>query len=85
MLVIFYGSVQNHSGCRQLEIDHVDSIEMLIDKLGEDIGEHFKEYLLGEDTCFFLVNSKSIVGTGGLKTLLSQGDKIEILPVVEAG
>ena len=83
--VLFYESVQNHSGCVVLEIEPVETLKDCIEQLGEKLGSHFKEYLLGEDTCFFLVNGKSIVRTGGWNTPLGTHDKIEILPIVEAG
>ena len=83
--VFFYASVQDHSGCEELEIEEVETLADCIDKLEEKLGSHFKDYLLGEDTCFFLVNGKSILRTGGLNTPLHPHDKIEILPVVEAG
>jgi molybdopterin converting factor small subunit len=85
MKIIFYESVQNYSGCDGLEIEHAETLNRLIDKLGDRLGVHFKEYLLGEGTCFFLINGKSIMRTGGLNTPLNPDDKIEVLPVVEAG
>ena len=83
--VFFYESVQNYSQCERLEIEPVETLRDCIEQLGEKLGYPFKDYLLGEDTCFFLVNGKSIVRTGGLNTPLNPNDKIEILPVVEAG
>ena len=83
--VLFYESVQNYSKCESLEIEPVETLKDLTEQLGEKLGSHFKEYMLGEDTCFFLVNGKSIVRTGGWNTPLSTHDKIEILPIVEAG
>ena len=83
--IIFYESVQNHSGCKSIEIEPVETLKVLIDKLGERLGDGFKEYLLGDDTCFFLINGKSILRTGGLNTKLNPNDKIEVLPMVEAG
>jgi len=83
--VIFYESVQNHSGCGSIELESPEVLMALIDHLGEKLGEEFKEYLLGEDTCFFLINGKSILRTEGLNTRLKPNDKIEVLPLVEAG
>ena len=83
--VMFFGSVQDHSACPSIEVEAVESLRILIDNLGEEFGATFHEYLLGEDTCFFLINGKSIMNTGGLNTLLKPEDKVEILPVVEAG
>ena len=83
--ILFYESVQNHSKCESLEAEVVETLRDLINQLGERLGESFKDYLLGEDTCFFLVNGRSILRTGGLNTPLEPNDKIEILPIVEAG
>jgi MoaD family protein len=85
MEVLFYESVQNYSSCKSVEMKHVETLQVLIDELGNKFGKEFREYLLGEETCFFLVNGKSIMRTGGLKTPLKKGDKIEILPHVDAG
>ena len=84
MKVHFYGSVQKYGGGESVEVGQVETIGLLIEELGYKIGADFKEYLLGEN-CFFLVNGRAILGTGGLNTKVSLGDKIEILPVVEAG
>jgi len=83
--VVFYESIQNHSGCESIELEPVEALIILIDKLGEKLGTDFKEYLLRDDTCFFLINGKSISRTGGLNTRLEPNDKIEILPFIEAG
>ena len=83
--IIFYESVQNHSGCESIELELMETLIHLIDELGERLGDDFKEYLLREDTCFFLINGKSILRTGGLNTKLKPNDKIEVLPLVEAG
>ena len=85
MIVSFYESVQNHTGCQTIEVAQADTLRTLIDLLGKQFGESFQEYLLGDDTCFFLVNGKSILHTGGLHTPLKPEDRVEILPVVEAG
>jgi len=58
---------------------------MLIDELGSCFGPRFQAFLLGDETCLFLVNGKGILSTGGLDTGLVPGDKIEILPFIEAG
>jgi molybdopterin converting factor small subunit len=85
MKITFYGLVQNHSGCDSIVVEHAETLNRLIDELGDRLGVHFKEYLLGDDTCFFLINGKSIMRTGGLNTPLDPDDNIEVLPVVEAG
>lgn len=87
MKIIFYGAVGEYTDCEsiEMEIEQIKTLNDLINKLEERYGAKFKGYLLGDDTCFFLINGKSIMRTGGLNTSLNHDDKIEILPVVEAG
>jgi molybdopterin converting factor small subunit len=86
MTVLFYGSVQEYTlGEKSLEVGGVQCVSALIDLLGERFGEDFKEFLLGDHTCFFLVNGNGIMTTGGLGTQLQSEDTVEVLPLVEAG
>jgi len=86
MTVRFFGNVLEYTnGVKGFESENSPSIRALIDELGVRFGEGFKEYLLGDETCFFLVNGKGIMMTGGLNTELQPGDKIEILTVVGGG
>jgi molybdopterin converting factor small subunit len=86
MKVLFYGNVLDYTNSeRSFEINRCLNVSELIDKLAERYGERFKEFLIGEETCFFLVNSKGIMMTGGLDTKLQPDDKIEVLPFAEAG
>jgi len=57
----------------------------LVNALGGHYGEKLKEFLPGEETCFFLFNGTGLILTGGLDTKLNNGDKVEILPFVDAG
>jgi len=86
MTVIFHGSVQEHtSGVELFQVDNAANVRALIFLLGERFGEEFKDYLLGDDTCFFLVNGTGIMTTGGLQTPLHEGDTVEVLPLVGGG
>ena len=86
MTVSFYGNVQEHtSDNKSIEVEGPQSVRTLIEVLGERFGDQFKDFLLGDDTCFFLVNGNGIVTTGGLDTPLSAGDKVEVLPFVDGG
>ena len=86
MMVWFYLSVCEFTGCSHLELTgQPETLQEMIDELGKRFGEEFYQYLLAEDTCFYLVNGKATLHTGGLLTRLQPGDKVEILPVVEAG
>jgi len=84
--VLFYGDVLNYTnGEKSRDINDCSDIQSLAEKLGGYYGERFFSYLFGNETCFFLVNGKGIMLTGGLKTKLKPEDKIEILPFVHAG
>jgi molybdopterin converting factor small subunit len=86
MNIYFYGNVIEYTNSeKSYVIENCLSIRELIDNLGSHYGERFKEFLLGEETCFFLVNGKGIMMTGGLNTKIQSGDKIEVLPFAEAG
>ena len=85
MTVQFYLSVQEHTKCQEIELEQAETMRVLIDKLGERFGEDFRQYLLADETCFFLINGKSLLSIGGMNAPLQPNDKIQILPVVEAG
>jgi molybdopterin converting factor small subunit len=86
LTVRFYGCVVGQaSGSTSYEPKNSSDIRQLIDELGDLYGKGFKDYLLGEGTCLFLVNGSGILLTGGLSTKLNQGDRIEILPFIQAG
>ena len=90
MKVLFYGSVREHTnGDKSYEFPDTSEsclcIRDLIGKLGGYYGAAFRDFLLGSETCFLLVNGKGIMMTGGLDTKLLPGDKIELLPFVQAG
>ena len=86
MKILFYGNVLDcTNGEKSFEAIDCVNLHELVDKLGGHYGERFKEFLLGEKTCFFLVNGKGIMMTGGLNTKLNPQDKIEVLPFADAG
>ena len=86
MTVNFYCNALAYTGGEKtFEPKRASSVRELADELGCLFGEAFKGFLLGGNTCFFLVNGKGIMTTGGLDTKLLPGDKIEILPVVDGG
>ena len=86
MKISFYGNViQFTNGEKTFETADCANVRELAGKLGDHYGIKFKEFLLGEETCFFLVNGKGIMMIGGTDTKLRQDDKIEVLPFTEAG
>jgi len=86
MKVFFNGNVTEHtSGEKIFETAKEDNIRSLIDRLSERFGGGFKDFLLGDGTCFFLVNGSGIMMTGGLRTPLKPGDTVEVMPFVDGG
>jgi len=86
MTVLFYGNVVKHTGGeKSFEPAPCPDLRSLIDVLDGHYGEPFGELLRGNEFCFFLVNGQGVRATGGLETPLKQGDRIEVLPFVEAG
>jgi molybdopterin converting factor small subunit len=86
MTVTFHGAMLERAGGeKSFKARDSRSIRELVDELGSHFGEGFKELLLSGETCFFLVNGKGIMSTGGLDTLLHPEDKVDILPLIVAG
>ena len=86
MTVQFYGNVIDQAkGAESFTPQNSETLRMLVAELSNTFGPAFRDFLLSEETCFFLINGKGIMTTGGLDTKLHPGDKIEILPFVEAG
>ena len=85
MKVNFYLSVREHTHCDSADIVGCATLDALIIRLGEVFGSAFEEFLRADETCFFLVNSRSIMSTGGFATPLVDDDIVDVLPAVEAG
>ena len=85
MNILFYGNVLDYTKEKSFEAGNCPSVRDLVNILGGHYGERFKEFLLGDETCFFLVNGKGLMMTGGLDTPLNPDDKVEVLPFAEAG
>ena len=86
MKVLFYGGVLEFTkGEKEFEFEDCSSVRELINELGSNYGQRFKDFLLGKETCFFLVNGKGLMMTGGPETKINPGDKIEVLPFADAG
>ena len=86
MKISFYSNIRDYtSGEKTFETEDTGCVSSLIDILGERFGEKLKNFLLGENNCFILVNGKGIMTTGGLATTLHPDDKIDVLPFVGGG
>ena len=85
MIVTFFGSVLECTNDEEsIETGPCHSLRELSDVLVGRYGEPFNELLI-KGECFFLVNGKGVMKSGGLDTLLDSGDRIDILPFVDAG
>jgi len=84
--VLFHGSVQELThGEPSHETAEVRDVRGLIDELGESFGAAFREFLVGDQTCFILVNGNGLMMTGGYDTPLHNGDTVDILPFITEG
>ena len=86
MEVAFFGSITKYTnGEKTFSPKDLSTLRELIAELGEHYGEDFGSFLQGDETCLILLNGKGVALTGGLDSPLSMGDKVEVLPFVEAG
>jgi len=86
MEVTFYGSIIKYTnGDKMFSPKIHPTLRELLVELGEFYGDGFGAFLQGDETCLILLNGKGIALTGGLNSPISVGDKVEILPFVEAG
>ena len=86
MIVLFYGGVLEYTGgAGSYEPKNSPDIRSLIDELGCHFGNRFKSFLQSGENCLLLLNGKGLMASGGTDTLLKPGDKIEVLPFIEAG
>ena len=86
MTVTFYGSITKYTdGDKSYTPKTHPTLRGLLEELGVNYGEVFKSFLLGSETCIILINGKGIMLSGGLDSPLESGDKIDILPFVDAG
>jgi len=87
MTVAFYGKITEYTNDDRSFIPMTDcsTLRVLLDELSSYYGESFGLFVNGNETCLVLVNGRGVALSGGLDTPLSQDDRIEILPFVEAG
>jgi molybdopterin converting factor small subunit len=87
MNVVFYGRITQHTnGDKEYTPKtHPSSLRALVDELSDFYGEQFESFIYSNEACIFLINGRGIILSGGLDSPIGSGDKIEILPFVEAG
>ena len=86
MTVTFYSSITRYTnGEKSYTPKNHTALRGLLEELGGYYGKCFESFINGNETCLFLINGKGIKLTGGLDSPLKQGDRVEILPFVDAG
>ena len=86
MEVTFYGGITRHTnGDNSFTPDAHATLRGVLEELSDEYGEEFKAFLHGNETCIFLINGQGVMMSGGLDSPVCVGDKIEILPFVDAG
>ena len=87
MTVAFYGKITEYTNGDKsfMPVTDCSTLRVLLDELSSYYGEPFGLFINGNESCLFLVNGTGVALSGGLDTQLSSGDRIEILPFVEAG
>ena len=88
MTVTFYGRITEYTNGEKTftpEMEKRSSLRELLDELYNRYGESFRAFINGNETCLILLNGNGIAFSGGLDAPLKQGDKVDILPFVDAG
>ena len=86
MTVFFYGSITRYTNGDKTFTPTVHAaLRGVVEELREVYGEEFGTFIRGNETCIFLINGKGVMMSGGLDAPVCFGDKIEILPFVDAG
>jgi molybdopterin converting factor small subunit len=86
MTVTFYGGITRYTNGDKIYLPKAHAtLRGLLEELGDYYGEQFVSFVNGNETCIILINGKGVMLSGGLESALCTGDKIEILPFVDAG
>jgi len=87
MTVTFHGAITEYTNGEKSfsPTTTCSTLRVLLDELSSYYGESFELFIFGNEACLFLVNGQGVAFSGGLDTLINPGDKIDILPFVDAG
>ncbi|HJX24355.1 MAG TPA: ubiquitin-like small modifier protein 1 [Candidatus Bathyarchaeia archaeon] len=91
--VKFFTTLREITGTRErtIEIGEETMVEEVLDKLREEYGKAFEEYVYEKDGkqlssgLQFLVDGRNIFTISGQKTKLSQNSVLAIIPPIEGG
>jgi len=88
MTVNFYGRIKEYTNNENVYVPDIkthSTLRTVLEELSDNYGDLFNNFICSAENCLFLVNGKGTAHTGGLDTPVNPGDKVEILPFVEAG
>ena len=91
--VKFFTTLREITGTRErtVEVEEETTIEEVLDKLREEYGKAFEEYVYEKDGkqlssgLQYLVDGRNIFTISGQKTKLSQNSVLAIIPPIEGG
>ena len=89
----FFTTLREITGTREktVEIEEETTVEEVLDKLREEYGKAFEEYVYEKDGkqlssgLQFLVDGRNIFTISGQKTKLSKNSVLAIIPPIEGG
>lgn len=89
MKIMFFGYIRDMIGTKETQIEGAASLKQLLQELCDKYGKAFRDKVYKDDDItkevIVLVNGRNIYFTGGIDTILSEGDEISIFPVVAGG
>jgi len=88
MIVSFYGKVREFTNGESNYSPASTTYSTLRELQGElcaHYGKRFETFINSNEAYLFLVNGKGVMMSGGLDVPVETGDKIDILPFIEAG
>jgi len=91
--VKFFTTLREITGTRErtVEVEEEITVEEVLDKLREEYGKAFEEYVYEKDGkqlssgLQYLVDGRNIFTVSGQKTRLSQNSVLAIIPPIEGG
>ena len=86
MDVLFYAAITRYTrGEKSFTPKEHSTLRGVLDELCVHYGEEFESFIYASEKCIFLINGQGVMMSGGLDSPVCFGDKIEIIPFVDAG
>lgn len=91
MLVKFFASIRDKTGCKETSIPHEKNVRALLHALSARYGPGLQKKLLSEDgmqpgrEVIIFVNGRHLEHMGGIEASLQPDDMVLIFPVLAGG